>query len=188
MNVLLITADQWRGECLSALGHPVVRTPHLDALAAEGVAFTRHFAQAVPCGPSRASLHTGLYLKNHRSCLNGTPLDARLTNWALETRKAGYDPALFGYTDTSPDPRGLDSRDPRLTHYSEPLPGIGVHTPYRRELPVGWVESLRAKGYAIPERLWDLYLCACEGNFLEREISVAQIVLGKPGYRSGESS
>jgi len=32
-NVLLITADQWRGDCLSAAAHPVVRTPNLDRLA-----------------------------------------------------------------------------------------------------------------------------------------------------------
>ena len=77
MNVLLVTADQWRGDCLSCLGHPAVRTPNLDRLAADGVLFTRHFAQATPCGPSRASLHTGLYALNHRSITNGTPLDAR---------------------------------------------------------------------------------------------------------------
>ncbi len=78
-NILLITADQWRGDCLSAVGHPVVRSPHLDALAAEGVLFERHFANAVPCGPSRACLHTGMYLHNHRSGTNGTPLDRRFT-------------------------------------------------------------------------------------------------------------
>ena len=107
LNVLFITADQWRGDCLSALNHPVVRTPNLDALAAEGVLFRRHFANAVPCGPSRASLHTGMYLQNHRSGTNGTPLDARHTNWAKEAAAHGYDPVLFGYTDTSLDPRGL---------------------------------------------------------------------------------
>ena len=37
MNVLLITLDQFRGDCLSAAGHPVVRTPSLDRLASEGV-------------------------------------------------------------------------------------------------------------------------------------------------------
>src|SRR5829696_245569 len=79
-NVLLITVDQWRGECLSSLGHPVVETPNLDRLAARGVHFTRHFAQAAPCGPSRASIYTGMYLMNHRAVLNGTPLDARFTN------------------------------------------------------------------------------------------------------------
>ncbi len=106
LNVLFITADQWRGDCLSALGHPMVRTPNLDALAADGVLFDRHYANAAPCGPSRASLHTGMYLQNHRSGTNGTPLDARHTNWALEAATLGYDPVLFGYTDTSRDPRG----------------------------------------------------------------------------------
>ena len=42
-KVLFISADQWRGECLSAVGHPLVRTPHLDALAADGVLFRQHF-------------------------------------------------------------------------------------------------------------------------------------------------
>jgi hypothetical protein len=45
-----------------------------------------------------------MYMHNHRSLLNGTPLDARHTNVALEARKSGYEPALFGYTDVSLDP------------------------------------------------------------------------------------
>ena len=44
-NLLFITADQWRGECLSALKHPTVKTPNLDALAADGIVFHNHFAQ-----------------------------------------------------------------------------------------------------------------------------------------------
>ena len=72
-NILFITADQWRAECLSSLGHQV-QTPNLDALAADGVLFKQHYANAVPCGPSRASLHTGMYLQNHRSGTNGTPV------------------------------------------------------------------------------------------------------------------
>ena len=123
-KVLFISADQWRGECLSALGHPVVRTPHLDRLAKEGVAFRRHYAQCAPCGPSRTSMLTGLYMMNHRSVKNGTPLDDRLTNIAREVRKAGYDPTLFGYTDTSPDPRRYPPEDPVLTTYEGVLPGM----------------------------------------------------------------
>ena len=46
LNVLFITADQWRGDCLSAVGHPMVRTPHLDAMAAQGTLFARHSANA----------------------------------------------------------------------------------------------------------------------------------------------
>ncbi len=113
-NVLLIVADQWRWDCLSALGHPTVRTPHLDALAAEGTLFASHFTQASPCGPARASLLTGLYLMNHRSVANGTPLDQRFDNLAWAARRQGLTPFLFGYTDASPDPRFRAPADPDL--------------------------------------------------------------------------
>ena len=149
-NVLFITADQWRGDCLSSRRHPVVGTPTLDALAADGTLCLRHYCNAVPCGPSRASLHTGLYLHNHRSGTNGTPLDRRFTNWALEARKVGYDPALFGYTHTAPDPRYLVAEDPRLKTDEGLLPGItpvvdmATHCGPWRE----WLERL---GYPLPE-------------------------------------
>jgi arylsulfatase A-like enzyme len=144
-NVLLITADQWRGECLSALGH-MVRTPNLDALAAEGVLFTRHFTQAAPCGPSRTSLLTGMYLMNHRSGTNGTPLDARHTNIAMEARRLGYDPFLFGYTDTSLDPRTTHPADPRLSTYEGVMAGFNpiCNLP---EDQLRWLKWLEAKGY-----------------------------------------
>ena len=150
LNILFITADQWRAECLSALDHPIVQTPNLDALARNGVLFRKHFANAVPCGPSRASLHTGMYLQNHRSGTNGTPLDARHTNWAKETAAAGYDPVLFGYTDTSLDPRQLDDDDPWLRTYEGPLPGIRPIV-LMGETPYAWTNWLKAQGYKVPE-------------------------------------
>ncbi|HEY5070748.1 MAG TPA: alkaline phosphatase family protein [Caulobacteraceae bacterium] len=149
LNVLFITADQWRGDCLSAAGHPMVRTPHLDALASEGVRFARHFANAAPCGPSRACLHTGLYLHNHRSVTNGAPLDARHPNWAQLSAARGYDPVLFGYTDTSVDPRSVPPGDPRLTTYEGALPGIRVVCEMSGR-PTAWTDWLRAKGFARP--------------------------------------
>jgi len=152
LNVLFITADQWRGDCLSALGHSVVRTPNLDAIAAEGVLFRRHFANAAPCGPSRASLHTGMYLQNHRSGTNGTPLDARHTNWAKEAAALGYDPVLFGYTDTSLDPRGLAPGDPWLKSYEGPLPGIRPLC-LMTWMPTPWTDWLRARGFEVPANL-----------------------------------
>jgi arylsulfatase A-like enzyme len=155
-KVLFISADQWRWECLSALGHKVVRTPNLDALAADGVLFRNHFAQACPCGPARASMLTGLYLMNHRSGRNGTPLDARFTNLALEARKAGYDPTLFGYTDTSPDPRGRDPRDPALTTYEGVMPGFSVGLQLPNHM-APWIADLSAKGYDIPGGRRDVY-------------------------------
>ena len=157
MNVLFITADQWRGECLSALGHPHVKTPNLDAVAADGVAFKRHYAQATPCGPARASLYTGMYMQNHRSVLNGTPLDARHTNVALEARKTGYKPALFGYTDISSDPRRYAPGDYVLDSYEGVLPGMVPIT----HLTSGWkpwLAHLKLKGYQILSDPWDIFL------------------------------
>ncbi|HEX4196782.1 MAG TPA: alkaline phosphatase family protein [Caulobacteraceae bacterium] len=156
LNVIFITADQWRGDCLSALGHPMVRTPNLDALAAEGVLFARHYANTAPCGPSRASLHTGLYLQNHRSHANGAPLDARHTNWALESAALGYDPVLFGYTDTSVDPRGVAADDPRLFTYEGPLPGIRTVCALDGR-PKPWTDWLNAQGYDTPADIGQAY-------------------------------
>ena len=144
-NVLLITCDQWRGDALSAVGHPVVRTPNADALAADGVLFERHYAGAAPCSPARATLYTGLYQMNNRVCRNGTPLDARHDNVALAARRAGYTPTLFGYTDTSPDPRTLSPPDPALKTYEGVLPGF-VPRVLLPEHQKAWLSWLAAQG------------------------------------------
>ena len=146
MNVLFVTADQWRGDCLSCLGHPAVRTPNLDRLAGDGVLFERHFAQATPCGPSRASLHTGLYALNHRSITNGTPLDARHKTLAGLVRAAGWDPVLFGYTDTSADPRTLPADSPWLRTYEGVTPGFRVELRLA-EAEEAYLDHLAERGY-----------------------------------------
>ncbi|TYC56384.1 sulfatase-like hydrolase/transferase [Rhodobacterales bacterium] len=145
-NILLITADQWRGDCLGAAGHPVVLTPNLDAFAATGTLFEQHYAPTAPCSPARASLYTGLYQMNHRVVRNGAPLDNRFDNIARAARRAGYNPTLFGYTDTAPDPRYHDPADPALSTYEGTLPGFTV----RQSLPEDdgpWLSWLAARGY-----------------------------------------
>ena len=124
-NVLFITLDQFRGDSLSCAGHRLVRTPHLDALAAEGVRFARHYSQAAPCSPGRAALYTGTYQMNNRVVANGTPLDDRFDNVARVALRADYLPTLFGYTDQGIDPRLVsDPNDPRLSTYEGILPGF----------------------------------------------------------------
>jgi len=160
LNVLLITTDQFRGDCLSLLGHPLVRTPHLDRLGREGLVFTRHYSCSAPCGPARTTLLTGLYPCNHRSVTNGTPLDRRHTNLALEVRRAGYAPVLFGYTDTSTDPRGLPLDDPRLLSYEGLMDGFEVALGYQDQVPEGWINHLRGHGYEVPRVPCQAYLPA----------------------------
>lgn len=64
-NVLLICADQWRGDCLSVDEHPVVHTPHVDRLALQGARFQRAYAATPTCIPARASLYTGQGQRSH---------------------------------------------------------------------------------------------------------------------------
>jgi arylsulfatase A-like enzyme len=148
LNILFITADQWRGGCTGYAGHPLVKTPHLDALAAEGTAFLNHFAQAAPCSPARACLYTGLYQMNHRVCRNGSPLAERFDNVARAARRAGYEPTLFGYTDQSADPPGRDPRDPVLTTYEGVLPGFCARI-WLTEAEQPWLSWLRAQGLEL---------------------------------------
>jgi arylsulfatase A-like enzyme len=165
MNVLLITLDQFRGDALSVAGHPVARTPHLDRLAREGVRFARHYAQAAPCGPGRASLYTGLYAMTHRVVANGTPLDVRFDNLAWAAARAGLEPTLFGYTDQALDPRlATGPEDPRLATYEAILPGFatGLHLPMGDLSP--WLAWLGARGHVVGTGGAEASLAALKGE------------------------
>lgn len=64
-------SDQHLAEAVSCEGHSVVRTPHLDALAASGVRFRRAYAQDAICGPSRCPMISGLYPRTLGILTNG---------------------------------------------------------------------------------------------------------------------
>jgi arylsulfatase A-like enzyme len=150
VNILLITLDQFRGDCLSSAGHPLVETPHLDALGADGVRLARHYSQATPCAPGRACLYTGMYQLNNRVVANGTPLDDRFDNVARAGRRAGYAPALFGYTDQGVDPRLVDGPDdPRLSDYEGVLPGFDCELDLAGFMRP-WLDWLRERGHDVP--------------------------------------
>ena len=73
-NILFIMCDQLRADYISCNGHPTLHTPHLDALAARGVNFTRAYCQSPVCGPSRMSFYTGRYMFCHGATWNNVPL------------------------------------------------------------------------------------------------------------------
>lgn len=157
-NVLLVTLDQLRADCLGVAGHPLVRTPTLDRLADEGVRFTHHFSNCTPCGPARASLLTGLWQMNHRVTDNGAPLADDLPTLPRALRAAGYRPALFGYTDTTLDPGGLAPGAGELTEWEQPMRGFDpiVHL----DDYVGpWLAWLAAEGFEVPDAAsyFDIY-------------------------------
>jgi len=65
LNVVVLYADDWRHDTLGIAGNPVVKTPNLDALAREGVRFTRNCVTTSICGVSRATLFTGQWMSRH---------------------------------------------------------------------------------------------------------------------------
>ncbi len=156
-NVLLIVVDQWRADCMPYLGTPHLQTPNLDRLCRMGVTFRNHVTTAVPCGPARASLHTGLYLMNHRQVQNWIPLDHRHATLPKEARALGHDPALVGYTTTAPDPRSTSPRDPRLTTMGDVMEGwrpVGDFGPGHDHY-FGWLAQL---GFEVPPVREDIWL------------------------------
>jgi len=156
-NVLLIVVDQWRADCMPWLGTPHLRTPNLDRLCAQGVTFRNHVTNAVPCGPARASLHTGLYLMNHRQVQNWVPLDARHATLPRVARSVGHDPALIGYTTTVPDPRTTPHADPRFRDMGDTMEGwrpVGEFGP-GHDAYFGW---LAQKGFPLPSERSDIWL------------------------------
>lgn len=150
-NVLFIVIDQLRADCVFGPMAAHVDLPNLRALMTESVTFQRHYSVVNPCGPSRASLLTGQYSMNHRSVRNGTPLRHDTPNIATEMRKSGYQPMLFGYTDTSQDPRVFAGTDPAMSDCEYPLAGFQEMTEMRFEMSYPWRSSLINKGYDVTD-------------------------------------
>lgn len=71
LNFLVFCVDQMQSDCLGCNGHPVVKTPNIDALAARGVNFNRAYCNNPVCMPSRATMITGKTPRQHGLLTNG---------------------------------------------------------------------------------------------------------------------
>jgi choline-sulfatase len=69
-NILILMTDQQRADCLSCAGHPQIRTPNMDRLAAEGTRFSHACTVSPLCMPARASFLSGTYVHNHAMWAN----------------------------------------------------------------------------------------------------------------------
>ena len=93
-NILLITSDQHRADCLETAGHPLVQTPSLSRLSREGVTFSHAFTSTPSCCPARQSLMCGQWAETHGGLWNydlGLPLrDFCQPTWSQALSASGY--------------------------------------------------------------------------------------------------
>lgn len=101
-NIILITTDQQRTDTLGCYGNPIMNTPHLDQLSAEGIQMDRSYVNNPVCMPSRASIMTGRYPRSHGLTVNGKPLPKHETTLADLLGSAGYDTAVLGKVHLGP--------------------------------------------------------------------------------------
>lgn len=131
LNVVLLIIDDIRWDSIGAAGNPVVRTPHIDRLAAEGVRFEQARVTTSICMVSRATMLTGQYMSRHGITAFGTPLapDAFARTYPGLLRRAGYWTGYVGKYDVG-RPRAEDFDFVRAyhgTHWVAGPDGSRVH-------------------------------------------------------------
>jgi len=95
-NVVFVLTDDQRWDCLGVAGHPHLKTPNIDRLAAEGVYFQNAFCTTSLCSPSRASILSGRYAHAHGVTNNFTEYPAAVQSWPKQLQSEGYTTAYIG--------------------------------------------------------------------------------------------
>lgn len=147
-NLLIITNDQHRADCLGCYGNPVIRTPNTDRLASQGVRFGNHFVHAPQCVPSRVSLHTGRYPHVHRVPTNSYVLPDSEDTLAKVLNAAGYSTACVGEMPFAPQPYtgGFQKVLASNPEYNRYLSARGLKHPAEQgpfqAAPVPWTDDV----------------------------------------------
>lgn len=127
-NFLYIMTDQHRAAWLGCYGHPVVKTPNIDALAAKGVRFTDFHVASPVCMPNRGAFMTGRFPTTNGLRYNGCVLPEGSNTFVDVLRKAGYLTASIGKSHLEPmtngKPHDWHDSDARLINEAHaPRPG-----------------------------------------------------------------
>ncbi len=113
-NVVVILTDDQRWDALSCAGHPYLKTPRMDQLAAEGVYFQNAFCTTSLCSPCRASILSGLYAHGHGVSNNFTEYPVKLASFPRQLQQAGYQTAYIGKWHMGED---NDGKRPGFDHF-----------------------------------------------------------------------
>lgn len=137
-NLIFLLTDDQRWDALGCMGNRIVRTPNIDEMAGRGVTFTNNFVTTSICMTSRASIFTGLYLRNHRINDFQTSFTEEQygRTYPVLLRKAGYRTGFIGKW-------GVGNEMPRHRFdYFQGFPGQGHYLPKRPDQSVHLTEVM----------------------------------------------
>ncbi|MGQ9731774.1 MAG: sulfatase family protein [Candidatus Zipacnadales bacterium] len=113
--ILILMPDQMRADCMSAVGHPLIRTPNLDRLASEGTLFSHACTSSPLCMPARASFISGLFAHSHHIWNNSGQLPHDDESVFQHLQRAGYHTCHIGKSHYYPHGRfHLRDREPYM--------------------------------------------------------------------------
>jgi choline-sulfatase len=133
-NLLVIMSDEHNPKMLGCAGHPMVRTPNLDRLAARGTRFSAAYTTCPICVPARASFATGRYVHEIGYWDNAIAYDGRVEGWGHRLQAAGIRVESIGklHYRKQEDPTGFDVQHIPM-HIKD---GVGmVHLSIRGQFP-----------------------------------------------------
>jgi choline-sulfatase len=183
-NLLFILSDEHSRRVLGCYGHPMIRTPNLDRLAARGIRFADAYTNSPICVPARASLATGRYPHQIRFWDNGIAYDGSVPSWHHRLREAGHEVVSIGklHFRSEADDNGFSQEimplhindgigDP-LGWLRDPLPvrratlrlakdagrGDSSYQDYDRRITDAAVDWLKAHAGTTPGKPWALFV------------------------------
>lgn len=183
-NLLFLLSDQHTRNALGCYGHPLLRTPHLDALAARGARFINAYCNSPICVPSRAVLATGQYVFQTGYWDNAKPYEGAVPSWGHWLQNRGHQVESIGklHFRSAADPCGFDheqipmhvvggtgdllgslrTADVVLSKYRSYLNEAGAgettYTRYDRDITARAVRWLQDQAAIRHERPWVLFV------------------------------
>jgi arylsulfatase A-like enzyme len=155
-NAVLISIDTLRADYLGAYGHPYVKTPHIDALAAEGVTFDRVVAPAPTTLVSHTSLMTGTYPHTHGVPNNANKVSDANRMLAEVLQEAGFRTAgLVGGFPLAPHTRFNQG----FEHYRY-VPGKPIRQQSGEQVTdavLEWLDSREPGRFFLFVHYWDVH-------------------------------
>lgn len=153
-NILLLFTDQQRFDTIGALGNPVIRTPALDRLCREGVAFTSAYSPSPVCVPARCSLHYGQYPMRTGCYDNAWKMPEDRPSFMQVLAEAGYRTHGIGKCHFTPDSWALRGFQTRETQEEVPARSSDDYTRWLEA--EGWGElpephGVRGEMYYVPQ-------------------------------------